>query len=670
MNLAAEVAEREGLLKGIALPPPSFGSTLSSPHYGFETFLPACKPTVAVFGTDTFGYKQLFKQALRLRNMTKMSRKWKAPGCDPVAQGDPEALKQLNSFLERFKYGSHDDVSSGVGDVQSALAEYQSEANLPQTGLYDKATAEHMENPRCGVSDRRSLASFEVLSTSWDRFRLTYRFDTFCADLTDEQVTQTIRAAFDQWTEVSPFTFVQVPQGQVADIRIGWYGRDHVDGSPFDGPGTVIAHAFGPPPGSDLAGDVHFDEDETWTTILLGNAALHEIGHALGLDHSGVAGAVMQRTVPSTPALRLSSDDVAGIQSIYGGFRPVYAEGDPGHGIGGYDLRHKTDQVFAFDYDHSGKLDHLCLYRPGTGTFWILSHNQSDGTFSAVYLEGDPGIGIGGYDLRSPLDKAFAFDYDHSGKLDHICLYRPGTGTFWILRNAGGVFSAVYAQGDPGIGIGSYDLRSPGDRAFAFDYDHSGKLDHICLYRPGTGTFWILRNAGGVFSAVYAQGDPGIGIGGYDLRSPGDKAFAFDYDHSGKLDHICLYRPGTGTFWILRHDVGGTFSAVYAQGDPGIGIGGYNLDSGSDLACAYDNDKLVLYRPGRGAIFILGNEGGVFRHVYARGDPGNGLGGYNFKSPDDRVLSFDYNSSGKLDHLVFIRPGTGTVWILKRLRAA
>ncbi len=113
-------------------------------------------------------------------------------------------------------------------------------------------------------------------------------------------------------------------------------------------------------------------------------------------------------------------------------------------------------------------------------------------------------------------------------------------------------FAPVYAQGDPGSGIGGFDLKSPADRAFAFDYDGSGKLDHLALYRPGTGTIWILKNSGGSFTPVYAQGDPGSGIGGFDLKSPADRAFAFDYDGSGKLDHLALYRPATGTIWILE----------------------------------------------------------------------------------------------------------------------
>ena len=388
------------------------------------------------------------------------------------------------------------------------------------------------------------------------------------------------------------------------------------------------------------------------------------------------AGVTYRRNANWTTHTLLSTDNATPVAvSIdpfflhYSEYSPVYQQGDPGNGIGGYDLRSPADQAFAFDYDSSGKLDHLALYRPGTGTIWILKN--AGGNFSPVYQQGDPGNGIGGYDLRSPADQAFAFDYDSSGKLDHLALYRPGTGTIWILKNAGGNFSPVYQQGDPGNGIGGYDLRSPADQAFAFDYDSSGKLDHLALYRPGTGTIWILKNAGGNFSPVYQQGDPGNGIGGYDLRSPADQAFAFDYDSSGKLDHLALYRPGTGTIWILKN-AGGNFSPVYQQGDPGNGIGGYDLRSPADQAFAFDYDgsgkldHLALYRPGTGTIWILKNAGGNFSPVYQQGDPGDGIGGYDLRSPADQAFAFDYDGSGKLDHPSLYRPGTGTIWILKK----
>lgn len=62
---------------------------------------------------------------------------------------------------------------------------------------------------------------------------------------------------------------------------------------------------------------------------------------------------------------------------------------------------------------------------------------------------------------------------------------------------------------------------------------------------------WAAR--GGPWGHSRDPGPPGPGaLGGYDLASPADRAFAFDYDHSGKLDHLVLYRPGEGTIWILN----------------------------------------------------------------------------------------------------------------------
>ncbi|KAK5045581.1 hypothetical protein LTR84_009199 [Exophiala bonariae] len=581
--------------------------------------------------------------------------------------------EKVLAYLKYFGYVGKDS-ELGSGEFKEGLTEYQKDADIPATGEFDLATADDMNKPCCGIPNGRAIAAFEAGATKWSYFTLSYRFDNFCEEVSEADCRRVITAAFAKWSAVTPLLFREIYGPGAVDIRIGWYRRDHPPCNSFDGTGglvngeftNVLAHAWPPPPiGSDLAGDVHFDEDENWSISLLENVALHEIGHAIGLKHSTVKTAVMYYRANGQS--NLQPDDIEGIQSIYSPFHPVIAEGDPGRGIGDYDLRSAADRAFPFDYTGSGKADHLCFYRPGTGTFWIL-RNNFNGTFTAVYAQGDPGNGIGGYDLKSPADRAFAFDFDHSGRLDHIALYRPGTGTFWILKNENGNFRAVYAQGDPGRGIGGYDLRSTTDRAFAFDYDHSGKLDHVALYRPGTGTFWILKHeADHNFRAVYQQGDPGLGIGGYDLKSPRDLAFAFDYEHSGKLDHITLYRPGTGTFWILQHKSDHSFAPVYSQGDPGQGVAGYDLKSAADQAIAFDKDKLILYRPGKGAFFLLKNDAGTFKSQYAVGDPGPGVAGYDLRSSADQAFSFDFNSSGSADHLVFIRPGTGTIWIFRKL---
>jgi len=92
------------------------------------------------------------------------------------------------------------------------------------------------------------------------------------------------------------------------------------------------------------------------------------------------------------------------------------------------------------------------------------------------------------------------------------------------------------------------------------------------------------------------------GVGGYDLASPADRVVAYDYDGSGKLDHLVCYRPGTGAIFIVKKNADGTFAAVYRQGDPGgAGIGGYSQQA--DFSDAYLPNADFTWATLRGATF-------------------------------------------------------------------
>jgi hypothetical protein len=334
-------------------------------------------------------------------------------------------------------------------------------------------------------------------------------------------------------------------------------------------------------------------------------------------------------------------------------------------GMGGFDLRDGRDQVLAFDYAGSGKLDHLVFYRPGGQKIWIVKHNADD-TYTQVFSSSS---GIGGYDLKDARDRIVAYDYSHSGKLDHLLIYRPGMRTAFILgHGAGNTFAPVYST--TVAGIGGHDLADPRDKVIAYDYEHSGKLDHLLIYRPGTGSVQILKHGtGNTFTAVFKSG---TGIGGYDLVNGRDQVLAYDYEHTGKLDHLVLYRPGDRTAFVVKHNPDHTFSAVFSN--TRTGMGGYDLADTRDQVIAYDYertgrpDHLMLYRPGEGTVQILKHGAGTsFSPVFVSG---TGIGGYTLESDRDRIVAFDDEHAGSPTHLVLYRPMDGILWVVGRSEPA
>ncbi|XP_072898016.1 uncharacterized protein [Hemitrygon akajei] len=212
----------------------------------------------------------------------------------------------------------------------SPLRELKVEPTTPVKEIWHIPTIRAPENlinnsmdkdnrPRCGVTNP---ADFKILpgGEKFQNTDLTYRIRQYTFDLPQNVVNNIIAKALNTWASVTPLTFT--PTASTADIEIIFTSRDHRDGSPFDGPGGVLAHAFGP--GRGIGGDIHFDEDERWTTTSqdfnLFLVAVHEAGHSLGLDHSEDPNSVMAPLYKyvNTEGYTLPRDDVNGIQSLYG----------------------------------------------------------------------------------------------------------------------------------------------------------------------------------------------------------------------------------------------------------------------------------------------------------------------------------------------------------------
>ncbi|KAF2296253.1 hypothetical protein GH714_037096 [Hevea brasiliensis] len=203
---------------------------------------------------------------------------------------------------------------------QKVSAELQSHGNRKLR----LKTVSKMMMPRCGVPDKMNgnNAGFHLDYKFYDanpkrppsKSTLTNGF----LNGTPRQGVYAIRKSLQDWASVSHFTFKYTEDYANADLKFSFQKRYHKDNNPFDVPGGVYAHAWAPPIGA-----VHFDSAERWTlgkfphSIDLYTISLHEIGHALGLQHSTVQAAVMYPYVGAGEVKNLQDDDIQGIRALY-----------------------------------------------------------------------------------------------------------------------------------------------------------------------------------------------------------------------------------------------------------------------------------------------------------------------------------------------------------------
>ncbi len=192
-----------------------------------------------------------------------------------------------------------------------------------------------------GLEDRKLL--YATLGASWTYgSRITYSFAPDGTNIggaasvlnqamanrgiTTSQWETAFEKAAAVWQQVTNINIAQVSDDGAAFGAAGDqqddpnFGDIRIGGTAL-GSG-VLASTFLPPPinGNSLAGDMVFNTNQMWginNNYDIETVAIHEFGHALGMDHSATTTADLYAYY-NADKQALTSDDIAGIQSIYG----------------------------------------------------------------------------------------------------------------------------------------------------------------------------------------------------------------------------------------------------------------------------------------------------------------------------------------------------------------
>ena len=133
-----------------------------------------------------------------------------------------------------------------------------------------------------------------------------------------------IQLAFEAWSSVANINFVQVADDGAGFDRPTLSGDIRIGAHAMDGALGTLAYSYFPPfNGTSAAGDIFLDTAESWTIGFEGpgydifQVMTHEIGHAIGLEHTANTDALMNAWY--TENFRgPQADDIAGARYLYG----------------------------------------------------------------------------------------------------------------------------------------------------------------------------------------------------------------------------------------------------------------------------------------------------------------------------------------------------------------
>lgn len=219
----------------------------------------------------------------------------------PTEQDQLRTLFDLGYFTDS-KWDSVKTLLFGSAPVRDAIDKY-----VDLHGIAGDEFSEHTLRPRCGLPD--FVRDPEAASQSkWRMLDVTtaHRLSGL-NPLSDEREQAAWREAIESWSAVCGIRLTQIDDMATANI----YANPGSTGA------GVLAYSYLPNnSGPEDQMQQVYNRSTNWSYALLLNVAIHEIGHAIGLDH-GPRGSIMQPTAGGD-ITRPQSWDIEQAKSRYG----------------------------------------------------------------------------------------------------------------------------------------------------------------------------------------------------------------------------------------------------------------------------------------------------------------------------------------------------------------